>query len=63
MVGEGEGVEEVVSESEIAVHWREEEYFFPSARFVGQANVSDPGVRERFGEERFPECFKEYADC
>ncbi len=62
MVGEGEGVEEVVSESEIAVHWREEEYFFPSARFVGQANVSDPGVRERFGEERFPECFKEYAD-
>src|SRR5437870_11274371 len=30
------------SEAQIAVHWREEEYVRPSARFVGQANVADP---------------------
>jgi acetyl-CoA synthetase len=31
------------SEAQIAVHWREEEYFYPSSKFVGQANLSDPG--------------------
>jgi acetyl-CoA synthetase len=51
-----------VSEAQIAVHWREEEYFYPPAKFIGQANVSDPAIRERFSEEHFPECFKEYAD-
>jgi acetyl-CoA synthetase len=51
-----------VSEAQIAVHWREEEYYYPPARFIGQANASDPAIRERFSEERFPECFKEYAD-
>ena len=51
-----------VSESQIAVHWREEDYYFPSAQFIGQANASDPGIRRRFSEDKFPECFKEYAD-
>ena len=51
-----------VSEAQIAVHWREEEYYQPLARFIGQANANDPSIRDRFGEERFPECFKEYAD-
>src|SRR3989441_3827631 len=51
-----------VSEAEIAVHWREEEYFVPPAKFIGQANASDPSIFDRFSEERFPECFKEYAD-
>ena len=51
-----------VSEAQIAVHWREEEYFSPPPKFIGQANASDPAIRERFREERFPECFKEYAD-
>jgi acetyl-CoA synthetase len=51
-----------VSEAQIAVHWREEEYYHPPARFVGQANAADPSIFERFKEERFPECFKEYAD-
>jgi acetyl-CoA synthetase len=56
-------VEEVeVSESQIAVHWREEEYYQPPARFIGQANASDPAIVGRFSEEHFPECFKEYAD-
>ena len=50
------------SEAQIAVHWREEEYYQPPAAFVGQANASDPAIFDRFGEERFPDCFKEYAD-
>src|SRR5689334_7340766 len=54
--------EVLVSEAEIAVHWREEEYYQPTPRFIGQANVSDPSIRERFSEKNFPECFKEYAD-
>ncbi len=52
----------LVSEAQIAVHWREEEYFHPPAKFIGQANASDPAILERFSEEHFPECFKEYAD-
>ncbi|HEU0248165.1 MAG TPA: acetate--CoA ligase [Gaiellaceae bacterium] len=56
-------VEEVqVSEAQIAVHWREEEYYRPPASFVTQANAADPAIFERFSEEHFPECFKEYAD-
>src|SRR3989454_2818507 len=54
--------EVLVSEAQIAVHWREEEYYQPPPRFIGQANASDPSIFERFSEENFPECFKEYAD-
>src|SRR5271154_3366634 len=50
------------SEAEIEVHWREEEYYYPPAKFVGQANLSDSSVIERFSEKNFPECFREYAD-
>ena len=50
------------SEAQIAVHWREEEYFEPPASFVAQANASDPAIFERFSEEHFPECFREYAE-
>src|SRR6476660_6980387 len=51
-----------VSEAQIAVHWKEEEYYYPNAKFVGQANLTDPSVEERFSIDKFPECFKEYAD-
>ncbi|HEY3201807.1 MAG TPA: acetyl-coenzyme A synthetase N-terminal domain-containing protein, partial [Actinomycetes bacterium] len=51
-----------VSEAQIAVHWREEEKFFPPTTFIAQANAADPSIRERFSEERFPDCFKAYAD-
>jgi acetyl-CoA synthetase len=51
-----------LSEAQIAVHWREEEYFDPPPAFVAQANAADPAIFERFSEERFPECFTEYAD-
>src|SRR5271166_6122320 len=50
------------TEAQIAVHWREEEYYYPPAKFVGQANLTDPNVIERFSEKNFPECFREYAD-
>jgi acetyl-CoA synthetase len=56
------GQEPTVSESQIAVHWREEEYYHPSAKFVGQANAADPAILDRFRQENFPECFREYAD-
>jgi len=50
------------NESQIAVHWREEEYYYPSPKFIGQANLTDPSIMERFSEKNFPECFREYAD-
>src|SRR6266700_3338458 len=51
-----------LSEAQIAVHWKEEEYFHPPAKFIAQANAADPDIFERFSEQNFPECFKEYAD-
>ena len=51
-----------LSEAQIAVHWREEGYLSPSPKFIGQANASDPSIFERFAEDRFPECFAEYAE-
>jgi acetyl-CoA synthetase len=50
------------SEATIAVHWREEGYYPPPPKFIGQANASDPAILDRFAEENFPECFREYAD-
>ena len=51
-----------ISEAQIAVHWREEQYYYPPAKFIAQANAADPAIFDRFSEEHFPECFKEYAD-
>jgi len=50
------------SEAEIAVHWGEEDFIYPPASFIAQANVTDPSVYDRFSLENFPNCFKEYAD-
>jgi acetyl-CoA synthetase len=51
-----------VSESQIAVHWQEEDYYYPSEEFKAQANVNDKSIYDRFSLDNFPECFKEYAD-
>src|SRR5580658_8306325 len=60
---QGQAEEEAEStEATIAVHWREEGYLIPPPKFIGQANASDPAILERFSEENFPECFKEYGD-
>jgi len=50
------------SEAQIAVHWQEEGYYYPSTEFVAQANMTDKGIYERFSLDNFPNCFKEYAD-
>ncbi len=50
------------TEAEIAVHWKEEEFLYPTSKFIGQANLTDPSVMQRFSEKNFPECFREYAD-
>ena len=51
-----------VSEAQIAAHWKEEELIHPTAAFVAQANMADPGAFERFSQQNFPESFREYAD-
>jgi len=45
------------TEAQISVHWREEEYYYPSAKFVGQANLTDSSVIERFSEKTFLNAF------
>lgn len=62
MAEEDEAREAQVTEAQIAVHWREEEHYSPPARFIGQANASDLAVFDRFDEDRFPDCFRKYAD-
>ncbi len=57
-----ERAEAGLTEAQIAVHWKEEEYYHPPARFIAQANAADPSIFDRFAEPNFPECFKEYAD-
>ncbi len=50
------------TEAEIAVHWGEEQYFYPSTKFIAQANMADEKIYERFSLENFPNYWKEYAD-
>jgi acetyl-CoA synthetase len=50
------------NEAQLAVHWKEEEYYYPPASFIAQANMTDATILDRFSEKNFPECFKEYAD-
>jgi len=54
--------ENIVSEAQIAVHWKEEEYFEPNTEFIAQANLTNADVLEEYGEENFPGCYKKYAD-
>ncbi|MEA1969685.1 MAG: acetate--CoA ligase [Thermodesulfobacteriota bacterium] len=53
---------EETTEAQIAVHWKEEELFYPSSKFVGQANVTDPSIYERFSLDNFPDCYTEFAE-
>jgi acetyl-CoA synthetase len=58
----GDAAATAATEAQIAVHWKEEQYEYPPAKFIGQANLTDPAITERFSEKNFPECFREYAD-
>jgi acetyl-CoA synthetase len=51
-----------VNEAQIAVHWKEEESYQPSPKFVAQAYLKDRSAAERFSEKNFPGCFEEYAE-
>ncbi|MFH2093846.1 MAG: acetate--CoA ligase [Pseudomonadota bacterium] len=48
-------------EAQIAVHWKEEDYYYPSTKFIAQANLTDPDIFERFSLDNFPDYFIEYA--
>ncbi len=50
------------TEAQIAVHWKEEEYYYPSPQFIGQANLTDPSIFDRFSLDNFPDYFTEYAE-
>lgn len=50
------------SEAEIAVHWKEEEYFYPSPTFVGQANLTDESIFDRYSLDNFPDYYTEFAE-
>ena len=50
------------SEAQIAVHWKEEDYYYPSPKFIGQANMTDPSVYERFSLDNFPDYYTEFAE-
>src|SRR5690242_9391388 len=50
-----------LSEAQIAVHWKEEQSYRPSKKFIAQANLADPAFVKKFSEKHFPECFNHYA--
>ncbi|MCF6247022.1 MAG: acetate--CoA ligase [Desulfobacula sp.] len=50
------------TEAQIAVHWKEEEYYYPSTKFIAQANLADPEIFDRFSLDNFPDYFTEYAE-
>src|SRR5258707_10362324 len=50
-----------LTEAQIAVHWKEEEYFRPSKEFIAQANLADPSFVKKFSEKNFPQCYDHYA--
>jgi acetyl-CoA synthetase len=51
-----------LTEAQIAVHWKEEDYVYPPPEFVQQANLTDLSVDKRFSVDNFPQCFDEYAE-
>src|SRR5579859_619734 len=51
-----------LTEAQIAVHWKEEEYFYPTKEFKAQANLVDSAFIKKFSEKNFPQCFDAYAN-
>ncbi len=50
------------TEAQIAVHWKEEELYYPSSKFIGQANLNDSSIFDRFSLENFPDYYTEFAE-
>ena len=61
---EGKAAKEATetTEADIAVHWGEEQYFYPSVKFIAQANMTDEKIYDRMSLDKCPEYWKEYAD-
>jgi acetyl-CoA synthetase len=55
-------INDEVSEAQIAVHWKEEDYFEPTPKFISQANLTDKNILKKFGMENFPQCYTDYAE-
>ena len=51
-----------LTEAQIAVHWKEEDYIQPPESFKKQANLKDPNVVKQFSLDNFPQCFNEYGE-
>ncbi|MEF8853757.1 MAG: AMP-binding protein, partial [Haloarculaceae archaeon] len=51
----------MTDDSPLEARLAEQDYFRPPTEFVGQANVTDPGIYDRF-EENYPDAFEEYAE-
>ena len=60
--GKPEGEQTELSEAEIAVHWKEESYYQPNPKFIGQANLTDPDQFEKISLEKFPEYYRAFGD-
>src|SRR5215468_11511895 len=43
-----------LTEAQIAVHWKEEQYFYPTKEFKAQANLVDSAFIKKFSEKNFP---------
>ena len=54
-IREDRNVVRETTEAQIAVHWGEEELYYPPAKFIEQANLADPDVNKRFGEANLTE--------
>ncbi len=50
------------TEAQIAVHWTEEDYYYPSTKFIAQANLTDEGIFDRFSLKNFPDYYTEFAE-
>ena len=45
-----------------AVHWQEEDYYFPSPKFIELANVSDPDLKDKYSLDKFPGYYVKFAE-
>ena len=52
--------EEPDGSATIEARLREQDYFRPPSKFVGQANATDPAIHDELDE--FPEGFERYAE-
>ncbi len=45
-----------------AVHWHEEDYYFPSPKFIGLSNLSNPDLKDKYTLDKFPGYYVKFAE-